>query len=75
MTWHPENDTITFRQIREWHFVPEKSSGSEDDRVVALNVLGAVSESIRCNFGCVKSVFISYYSIFLITFLFLHSRQ
>lgn len=44
MTWNAENDTITFRQIREWHFVPEKSSGSENDRVVALNVLGAVSE-------------------------------
>lgn len=42
VTFHPENDTVSFDQIRTWHFVAEKSNGSLDDEVTNVNVIAAV---------------------------------
>lgn len=41
--WHPRNGTVSYNQIRTWHFVPELSNGSLDDRVTSVNVVAAVS--------------------------------
>lgn len=51
MTWHPENDTISFRQIREWHFEPSLSVGSEDDQIVSLNVMAATVANTVKNYN------------------------
>eukprot|EP00092_Neocalanus_flemingeri_P084124 GFUD01105638.1.p1 GENE.GFUD01105638.1~~GFUD01105638.1.p1 ORF type:complete len:511 (-),score=100.83 GFUD01105638.1:901-2433(-) len=40
LAWN-ENGTITYRQIRTWHFVPELSSGSLDDNVTIVNSVAA----------------------------------
>ncbi|XP_026289526.1 protein croquemort isoform X2 [Frankliniella occidentalis] len=57
MTWHPENDTISFQQIREWHFDPSKSSGSPDDVIQSLNVLAAtIAEKVKNFRPIVKKV-------------------
>ncbi|KAJ1519336.1 hypothetical protein ONE63_004634 [Megalurothrips usitatus] len=48
ITWHPENDTVTFQQIREWHFDPSRSSGTQDDQIVSLNVIAAtIAEKVK----------------------------
>ncbi|XP_055308069.1 protein croquemort isoform X3 [Sitodiplosis mosellana] len=41
VTFHPENDTVSFDQIRTWHFMPEMSNGSLDDEVTNVNVIAA----------------------------------
>lgn len=43
VTFHPENDTVSYDQIRTWHFVPEKSNGTLDDNVTNVNVIAAVN--------------------------------
>lgn len=42
VSFHAENDTVSFDQIRTWHFVPEMSNGSLDDYVTNVNVIAAV---------------------------------
>lgn len=37
MSWNA-NDTITYQQIKTWHYEPELSVGSLDDNVTSLNV-------------------------------------
>lgn len=32
------NDNITYQQIRTWHYAPELSAGSLDDKIFHLNV-------------------------------------
>lgn len=46
VTFHPENDTVSYDQIRTWHFVPEMSNGTLDDNVTSVNVIAAVSCSL-----------------------------
>lgn len=43
VTWHPNNGTVSYDQIRTWHFVPELSNGSLSDKVTNVNVMAAVS--------------------------------
>lgn len=43
VTFNPNNDTVSFDQIRTWHFVPELSNGTLDDKVTNINVIAAVS--------------------------------
>lgn len=43
ITFHPENDTVSFDQIRTWHFVPTMSVGTLDDNITNVNVIAAVS--------------------------------
>ncbi|BES94483.1 Scavenger receptor [Nesidiocoris tenuis] len=38
LAWN-QNDTITFNQIRRWHFAPERSNGSLQDLVTNVNVI------------------------------------
>jgi len=40
LAWN-ENSTVTYRQIRTWHFVPELSNGSLDDEVTIVNSVAA----------------------------------
>lgn len=40
LNWN-ENGTVTYRQIRTWHFVPELSKGSLDDNVTIVNSVAA----------------------------------
>lgn len=35
------NETVTYRQVRSWHFKPEMSNGSLDDKVTNLNMVAA----------------------------------
>lgn len=42
VTFHPENDTVSYDQIRTWHFMPEMSNGTLDDEVTNVNVIAAV---------------------------------
>lgn len=43
VTFHSENDTVSFDQIRTWHFMPNMSVGSLDDNITNVNVIAAVS--------------------------------
>lgn len=43
ITFHPKNGTVSFDQIRTWHFMPEMSNGTLDDKVTNVNVVAAVS--------------------------------
>lgn len=45
VSFHPENDTVSFDQIRTWHFIPEMSNGSLDDEVTNVNVIAAVRQN------------------------------
>ncbi|KAJ6649883.1 Protein croquemort [Pseudolycoriella hygida] len=40
ITWN-ENGTVTYNQIRTWHFMPELSNGTLDDEITTLNVISA----------------------------------
>ncbi|XP_037070531.1 protein croquemort-like [Pollicipes pollicipes] len=37
MTWN-DNGTVTYMQIKTWHFEPDMSVGSRDDNITTLNV-------------------------------------
>lgn len=43
ITWN-ENDTVTFQQIRKWHFVPERSNGTLRDDVTNINAIAVTVE-------------------------------
>lgn len=45
ITWNAQNNTVSYNQIRTWHFVPEKSNGSLSDVVTNVNVITAVREN------------------------------
>lgn len=45
VSFHKENDTVSYDQIRTWHFMPEMSNGTLDDYVTNVNVIAAVSNS------------------------------
>lgn len=47
ITWN-ENGTVTYNQIRTWHFQPDLSNGKLDDEITTLNVISAVS-SFLCS--------------------------
>jgi hypothetical protein len=36
------NDTVTFQQIRKWHFLPERSNGTLRDDVTNINAIAVV---------------------------------
>ncbi|KAK6635773.1 hypothetical protein RUM44_001027 [Polyplax serrata] len=40
LSWNP-NGTVTFRTIKRWYFVEEKTNGSLDDNVTSLNAVAA----------------------------------
>lgn len=46
LSWHPENGTVSYDQVRTWHFVPELSNGSLSDEITNINVMTAVGASI-----------------------------
>lgn len=41
ITWNG-NDTVTFQQIRRWHFVPERSNGTLRDDITNINAIAVV---------------------------------
>lgn len=43
VSFNPNNDTVSYDQIRTWHFLPEMSNGTLDDHVTNINVIAAVS--------------------------------
>lgn len=43
VTFHPVNGTVSYDQIRTYHFVPEMSNGTLSDNVTSINVVAAVS--------------------------------
>jgi len=43
LTWNA-NDTVTFQQIRRWHFVPERSNGTLRDDVTNINAIAVTVE-------------------------------
>lgn len=45
VTFHPENDTVSFDQIRTWHFMPNMSVGTLDDNITNVNVVAVVSQA------------------------------
>lgn len=50
LVWN-DNNTVTFNQRRTWHFDPDRSNGTMDDRVTNLNVI-----SLVCDSFCVADV-------------------
>merc|ERR1719228_1832117 len=40
IVWN-DNGTVTYRQIRTWHFLPDKSNGTLEDEVTILNSVAA----------------------------------
>lgn len=48
LDWNHSNGTVAYKQVRRWHFLPERSVGSLDDIVTCLNVpLAGAAESAR----------------------------
>jgi hypothetical protein len=45
ISWN-DNNTVTFQQVRRWHFVPERSNGTLRDEVTNINVIAVVSNSL-----------------------------
>lgn len=43
VNFNSNNDTLSYNQIRTWHFVPEMSNGTLDDKITNINVIAAVS--------------------------------
>lgn len=43
LKWNAKTDTVSYYQIRVWHFVPEKSNGSLSDKITNINVMTSVS--------------------------------
>jgi len=43
IAWN-ENDTVTFQQIRRWHFVPERSTGTLRDDITNINAIAVTVE-------------------------------
>jgi hypothetical protein len=41
ITWN-SNQTVTYRQIRWWHFDPDSSIGTLKDNITTLNVVALV---------------------------------
>lgn len=41
IVWNNNNDTVSYKQIRTWHFLPERSNGTLDDEVTILNSMAA----------------------------------
>lgn len=54
VTFNRDNDTVSFYQKRTWHFEPDMSEGSLDDKVTNVDTILAVSvrnkkkSSIKC---------------------------
>jgi hypothetical protein len=46
MTWNA-NRTVTYQQIRRWHFDTENSNGTLKDNITTLNVVALVCFSIK----------------------------
>ncbi|XP_067009644.2 protein croquemort [Anabrus simplex] len=42
LSWN-DNDTVTYYQIRTWHFQPEMSKGSLDDEITNINVIATTT--------------------------------
>lgn len=42
------NDTVTYLQKRVWHFVPDQSNGSLDDKITTVNPIIAVMSCMCC---------------------------
>lgn len=51
------NDTLNYQTKRVWHFLPEKTNGSLDDKITNLNVIAAVSTTLSKNRCISASVF------------------
>lgn len=60
LRWN-NNNTVTFNQKRTWHFIPEMSNGTLDDKITNINVISAVSIS---DFG--RTMITTYTYIFLL---------
>lgn len=43
ITFHPENDTVSYFQRRWWYFDQEHSDGTLQDNITQLNVVAVVS--------------------------------
>lgn len=43
VTFHPENNTVSYLQRRFWHFDESKSKGLLTDNITHLNVVAVVS--------------------------------
>lgn len=45
LSWNANNNTVSFYQVRVWHFVPELSNGSLSDKITNINVMASVSDA------------------------------
>lgn len=43
LSWN-DNGTVTFRQIRKWHFIPERSNGTLRDEITNFNIIAVTVE-------------------------------
>lgn len=65
VTFNRENDTVSFYQRRTWHFMPEMSEGSLDDKVTNVDTILAVGVAIkRTPSGLFKNLSTLMYSSF-----------
>lgn len=62
MKWTVD-DTVEYKEVRTFHFVPEMSSGTEDDIVTIPNIPLAVSSFI-CNYASDAGVRMSVVQLF-----------
>lgn len=41
LVWNDDNGTVSYKQVRTWHFLPERSNGTLEDKVTILNSVAA----------------------------------
>jgi hypothetical protein len=44
IAWN-DNSTVTFQQVRKWHFDPDRSNGTLRDEITNINAIALVSNS------------------------------
>ena len=47
-----DNGTISYRQYKQFHFVPEMSVGPDSETFVTVNMVLLVSQLLTCFFFC-----------------------
>ncbi|XP_023716223.1 protein croquemort isoform X2 [Cryptotermes secundus] len=57
IVWN-DNNTVTFQQVRRWHFDPERSNGTLRDEITNINVIAVTVEYMIRHFNPVVQIIV-----------------
>lgn len=63
LTWNGDNNTVTYNQVRTWHFEPGLSNGSLDDNITNINVIATTTAYMTRHLPRLMRIFISIFMI------------